>query len=119
MNGLNAIAPPINHCRAGTFTKSGFYSWSLLLGSSCVWAIARRAVSTVIVPAVNTIAVHNRRPAPLLAAFFVALGGQVRRAIRTVSNLIGRRFAEFAGVPYQNPVDRQQWEELWTTEAEP
>jgi hypothetical protein len=39
-------------------------------------------------------------------------------AIRTVSDLIQRRFAEFAGVPYQNPVDRQQWEDLRETEAE-
>jgi hypothetical protein len=41
----------------------------------------------------------------------------VRIGTRTVSDLIERRFAEFAGVPYQNPLSRQQWEELW--EAEP
>jgi hypothetical protein len=73
-------------------------------------------VNTVIVP--NTIAVGNRRPVPLLAAFFVALGCQVRKAIHTLSELIERRFAEFSGVPYRTPVDRQQWEDLWETEAE-
>src|SRR6202142_2375896 len=39
MSVFNAIAPPMNHCRAGTLIKSGFYSWSLLLVSSCVWAL--------------------------------------------------------------------------------
>ena len=38
-------------------------------------------------------------------------------AIRHVSDLLERRFAKFAGVPYQTPVCRQQWEELWETEA--
>jgi hypothetical protein len=75
-------------------------------------------MSTVMVPAVNAIAVDNRRRVPLLAAFFVALGCQIRKAIRTVSDLVERRFAEFAGVPYQNSVDRQQWEDLWETDAE-
>jgi hypothetical protein len=76
-------------------------------------------MSNVIVPAVNTIAVDNRRPLTLLAVSFVGLGCQVRKSIHTVSDLIERRFAEFAVVPYQNPVDRQQWEDLWGTEAEP
>lgn len=39
MSGLNAIAPPTNHCRAGAFTKSGFYRWLPLLVSSCVWSL--------------------------------------------------------------------------------
>jgi hypothetical protein len=33
------------------------------------------------------------------------------------TDLVARGFAEFARVPYQNPLSRQQWEELW--EAEP
>ena len=37
--------------------------------------------------------------------------------IRHVGDLMERRFAQFAGVPYQTPVCRQQWEELWETEA--
>lgn len=75
-------------------------------------------MSTVIAPAVNAIAADNRRRTPLLAAFFVALACQMRKAIRTVSDLVERRFAEFAGVPYQNSVDRQQWDDLWETDAE-
>jgi hypothetical protein len=38
MSVLNAIGPPMNHCRSGPLIKSSFYSWSLLLVSSCVWA---------------------------------------------------------------------------------
>lgn len=37
--------------------------------------------------------------------------------IRHVSDLLERPFAQFAGVPYQTLVCRQQWEELWETEA--
>jgi hypothetical protein len=74
-------------------------------------------VITIIVPTVNSIAMDNRRPVQFMAATFVALGYHVRIGIRTVSDLIGRRFAEFAGVPYQNPRSRQRWEELWETEA--
>jgi hypothetical protein len=51
------------------------------------------------------------------AAIFVALRYHVRVGIRTASDLLERRFAEFAGVPYQNPLGRQQWEDLWETEA--
>jgi hypothetical protein len=75
-------------------------------------------MSTVIVPAVNTIAVDNRRRVPLLAAIFVALGYQMRKATRSASDLVERRFARFAGVPYHNLVDRQQWGDLWETHPE-
>jgi hypothetical protein len=33
--------------------------------------------------------------------------------MRSASDIIERRFAEFARVPYQNPLSRQQWEDLW------
>jgi hypothetical protein len=56
--------------------------------------------------------------AEFVAAFLVALGYQLRIGIRAVSDLLERRFAEFAGVPYRSPASRQQWEELWETEAE-
>ena len=75
------------------------------------------SVSTIIAPTVNSIAMDNRRTVQFVAAFFVALGYHVRIGTRTVSDLIERRFAEFADVPYQNPLSRQQWEELWETEA--
>jgi hypothetical protein len=47
--------------------------------------------------------------------------GQVRSAnlrmgIRIVSDLLERRFAQFARVPYQGPLTRQHWEELWEAE---
>jgi hypothetical protein len=76
-------------------------------------------VSTIIVPTVNSIAMDHRWPVQSMAAFFVALGCHARIGIRTVSDLVEVRFAEFAGVPCQSPLSRQQWEELWETEAEP
>jgi hypothetical protein len=75
-------------------------------------------VSTSIVPTVNLIAMDNRRLIQFMAAFFIALGYHVRIAIRTLRDLIERRFAEFADVPYQNPLGQRQWEEVWETEAE-
>ena len=56
------------------------------------------------------------RPVQSMAVLFVALGNHVRIGIRTVRDLLELRFAEFAGVPYQNPLSRQQWEELWDAE---
>jgi hypothetical protein len=76
-------------------------------------------VSTVIVPTVNSIAMDERRPVQSMAAVFVAHGYQAWIGIHAVSDLLELRFAEFAGVPYQSPLSRQQWEELWETEAEP
>lgn len=42
MTVSSAIAPPMKGCRAGP-SKSGFYSWSILLASSCVWALGPSA----------------------------------------------------------------------------
>jgi hypothetical protein len=78
----------------------------------------RHAVSTVIVPAVSTSALDDRRPIRSMAAVFLALGYHMRIGIRTVSDLLELRFAEFAGVPYQGHLSRQQWDELWETEAQ-
>ena len=41
----------------------------------------------------------------------------MRVAMRTMSAEIERRFATFFGLPYEDPVSRQQWEQVW--EAEP
>jgi hypothetical protein len=75
-------------------------------------------VSAIIVPTVNSIAMDNRGPDQSMAALFVAVGYHVWRGIRTASDVIERRFAEFAGVPYQDPLCRRQWEDLWEMEAE-
>jgi hypothetical protein len=53
-----------------------------------------------------------------MAAFIAALEDTVQIGIRTMRDLIERRFARFARVPYQDPLCREQWEELWETEAE-
>ncbi len=67
----------------------------------------------------NSIDTDNRRPVQFMAAFIVAVAFNFRVGIRTISDLIERRFADFADVPYHNPLRRQQWEELWETEAQP
>jgi hypothetical protein len=75
-------------------------------------------VSTIIGRTMNSIAVEKRQAVPLLAAFVVALRSHVPKSIHAMSDHVERRFAEFAGVPYQSQASRQQWEELWEMEAE-
>lgn len=74
-------------------------------------------MSTIIGPTANLVAMDDRSPIQSMAAIFAALGYHVRAGVRTVTDLMERRFAEFAGVPYQNPLSRQQWQELWEAEA--
>jgi hypothetical protein len=59
----------------------------------------------------------HHRPIQFKALSFDVVGCQLRAGLRTVSDLLARRLAEFAGVPYQNPLSRREWEELWETEA--
>jgi hypothetical protein len=77
--------------------------------------IERHAVSALTVQ-VNSIAMDNRRLFQSMAAFFVAFAFHLRIGMLTASDLIHRRFAAFARVPYQNPLSRQQWEDLWDAE---
>jgi hypothetical protein len=70
-------------------------------------------VSTVIVPTVTSIVRDPGRAVPSEATFFIALRCDVRIGVLIVFDLIERRFAEFAGVPYHDAPSRQQWEELW------
>ena len=68
-------------------------------------------MSTVVAPSV--IDMDYRRPVQFMIAFLVAVGLRLRLGIQGISDLAERRFADFAGVPYQNRLSRQQWEELW------
>jgi hypothetical protein len=90
---------------------------SLIIVSGFAFVVCLSLV-TIIVPTVNSIAMEHRRLVQFMATFFVAPGYHVQTGICTVSDLIERRFAEFAGAPYQNPLSRRQWEDLWETEAE-
>jgi hypothetical protein len=74
-------------------------------------------MSTINGRAMNSIAVEKRQSVPFLAAIVVLLS-QVPKAIHAEGDHVERRFAEFAGVPYQSAVSRQQWEELWEMEQE-
>jgi hypothetical protein len=77
------------------------------------------SVSSAIAPPMNHCLTRTLKKSGFYSwSLLFALGCQVRKAIGTVSDLIEWRFAEFAGVPYQSPVSRQQWEELWEMEAE-
>ena len=75
-------------------------------------------MSTLIVPTVNSIPMEdNRRPLQSIAAILLGFGYEVRAVIRAMSDVVERRFADFAAVPYQDSLSRQQWEELWEAEA--
>jgi hypothetical protein len=86
------------------------------ISAGAATALEPDAVNTVIVPIVNSIAIGNRRPVQSIAAFFAALGYHVRIGVLAGSDLMERRFAEFARVPYHDPPSRQQWQELWDVE---
>jgi hypothetical protein len=75
-------------------------------------------VSAILVQSANSAAIDNRRAVQMTARLLMALGCRVCVGIRTVVDLIERRFAEFAGVPYLNPQSRQEWEDLLETDAE-
>jgi hypothetical protein len=76
-------------------------------------------VSTMLVPTLNSISMDDHRPIQFMSLSFDVLGYQLRTGIRTVIELIERRFARFAGVPYQNSANRREWEELWESQATP
>jgi hypothetical protein len=76
-------------------------------------------VSTGVAPSVTSIDMDNSRSVQLVIAFLVAVGPNLRLGIRTLGDLMERRFAQFSDIPYQSPLSRQQWEDLWQTEAAP
>ena len=59
----------------------------------------------------------GRRPSPCMRHVSVAIGDRTRATIRAMSETLQRRFAAFAGVPYHDPLDLEQWEQLWETET--
>ena len=74
-------------------------------------------MSTLVAPGGTSIDLHDRRPVHFMVAFLAVVGFNMQLGLRTIGDLVERRFADFAGVPYLNPLSRQQWEELWETEA--
>jgi hypothetical protein len=74
-------------------------------------------MNTIVSPAENLIAANNHRKPQFITITFVALGYQIRMAIRDLSGQLERRFAAFADVPYDDPLSRQQWEQLWEAES--
>jgi hypothetical protein len=74
-------------------------------------------VNNFIVASVNSTASDKRRPVQFIAVISSALRSRVRARIYVAIDLVERRFADFARIPYHAPVTRQQWEELWGTDA--
>ena len=66
--------------------------------------------------AMDSIAVEKHQAVPFLAAFAVVLRCRMPKAMHAMRDHLERRFAEFAGVPYLDPLNRQEWEDLWETE---
>jgi hypothetical protein len=58
----------------------------------------------------------RRRPSPRIRHVSVVIGDRTRATIRAMSEILQRRFAAFAGVPYHAPHDLEQWKQLWETE---
>jgi hypothetical protein len=59
-----------------------------------------------------------RRALQFIAAILVSFGHHVRASVRCMCDALERHFAEFAALPYQDPGERRQWEDLWEAEAE-
>jgi hypothetical protein len=70
-------------------------------------------VNTFTVASVNSMASEKRRPLQFIAALSSVMRTRVRARSYVVIDLVERTFADFAGIPYHAPVNRQQWEELW------
>jgi len=72
-------------------------------------------MSTFVARAAYPISVENRGQLQLVRQAFAALVYRTRAAIRAVSEKLERGFATFAGVPYHDPLDMEEWEQLWDT----
>jgi hypothetical protein len=54
----------------------------------------------------------------LVRSFLVSVNGQIRALMHTVGHCIERHFAAFAHVPHETLLTREQWEELWESDAQ-
>ena len=70
----------------------------------------------IIEPAEHPIVLDSRRQSHFVRIVSVAIGDRTRVCIRAISEKLERRFAVFAGVPVHDPLDLEQWEQLWETE---
>jgi hypothetical protein len=67
-------------------------------------------MSTLLEPAEHPIILDSRRQSHFVRHVSVAIGDRTRATIRAMSEKLERRFAAFAGVPYHDPLDLEQWE---------
>jgi hypothetical protein len=69
----------------------------------------------IIESAEHPVILEGRRQSPRIRHMFV-VANRAHATIRAMSQTLQRRFAAFAGVPYHEPLDMEQWEQLWETE---
>jgi hypothetical protein len=64
----------------------------------------------------NSRTLDSRRPLQVLRPSVGGIGYSLRALVRTLGCKIERHFAAFADLPYENPLHRQQWEQVLETE---
>jgi hypothetical protein len=64
-----------------------------------------------------SIILDGPRQSRFMSQVSVAIGDRTRATIRVMSEKLERRFAAFAGVPYHDPLDLAQWEQLWEADS--
>jgi hypothetical protein len=64
----------------------------------------------------NSSTVASRRPLQVMRASVGGIGCSLPAFIRALGCKIERYFAIFADLPYENPVRRQEWEQMLETE---
>jgi len=70
---------------------------------------------TISEPAEYPTFVDTRRHWQFVRRALVVLGDRMRGAVCAMSEKLERCFATFAGVPYHDPLDLEEWEQLWET----
>jgi hypothetical protein len=73
-------------------------------------------VITIFSSVEDSIAFDSRRQMRSIIPALIAGGRKLRVLIHALSCRMERHFAAFAGVPYQDPASREQWEQLWESE---
>lgn len=65
----------------------------------------------------DPIILDGMRPTLCTRDTSLAIWERMRASSRAVSEILQRRFAAFARVPYHDPLDLEQWEQLWDAES--
>jgi hypothetical protein len=58
------------------------------------------------------------QPIRLIGSFSGNVAKQASAAMLAMSHWIQQRFSAFADVPYENPLTRQEWEDIWESDPQ-